>query len=109
MILTNKKAPSKSEQVKSASPKKRGRPAGVRNKTTTYDGAASPPPPPPAAISPVMTAEKQPGDVSFPLTCWSLTVTKSGGDIHTSLLDNMNQFLQDNCTRGLLLIMKIKF
>eukprot|EP01036_Dinobryon_divergens_P024763 gene24763-33238_t len=64
---------------------KRGRPAGVKNKS---NDVATP------SLSPLV-AEKQPGDVSFPLTCWSLTVTRSGVDIHTSLLDNMNQFLHD--------------
>lgn len=90
MILSNKTPPTRTKQVKNASPKKRGRPAGVKNKCNK---SASP-------SLPASAAEKQPGDVSFPLTCWSLTITRSGGDIHTSLLDNMNQFLHDVCTRG---------
>ena len=97
MILSNK-APAKIKAGKSASsPKKRGRPAGVKNKTNSAAGTTS---------TVVAAVEKQPGDVSFPLTCWSLTITRTGMDIHTSLLDNMNQFLQDVCTRGLF-IMKI--
>ena len=98
MILSNK-APAKNKAGKSAlSPKKRGRPAGVKNKNNSAADTAS---------TVVAAMEKQPGDVSFPLTCWSLTITRTGIDIHTSLLDNMkNQFLQDVCTRGLF-IMKI--
>ena len=97
MILSNKAPPARTKQVENASPKKRGRPAGVKNKS---NDAASPPLPPSAA-------EKQPGDFSFPLTCWSLTITRSGNDIHTSLLDNMNQFLHDVyvCTRGLFAVL----
>ena len=76
-----------------SSPKKTGRPpAGVKNKTNSAVDTTS---------SVVAAVEKQPaaGDVSFPLTCWSLTITRTGMDIHTSLLDNMNQFLQNVCTR----------
>ena len=98
MILSNK-APAQIKAGKRASsPKKRGRPAGVKNKTNSAADTTS---------TVVAAVEKQPGDVSFPLTCWSLTITRTGMDIHTSLLDNMNQFLQDVCTRGLFII-KIK-
>ena len=88
MILSNK-APAKIKaKIK----------AGVKNKTNSAADTTS--------STVVAAVEKQPGDVSFPLTCWSLTITRTGMDIHTSLLDNMNQFLQDVCTRGLF-IMKI--
>ena len=96
MILSNK-GPVKNIAGKSSSPKKRGHPAGVKNKTNSAAATTT---------SNVVAVEKQPGDVSFPLTCWSLTITRTGMDIHTSLLDNMNQFLQEVCTRGLF-IMKI--
>ena len=94
MTLSNKNPPMRTKQIKNASPKKRGRPAGVKNKSNDVATPSLPP----------LVAEKQPGDVSFPRTCWSLTVTRSGGDIHTSLLDNMNQFLHDVCTRGLAIL-----
>ena len=92
LILSNK-IPVKAQQgKKNFASKKRGRPLGVKNRNITAE-------PLPFKV----TAEKLPGDISFPLTCWSLTVTKTGGDIHKSLLDNMNNFLQDVCTRGILL------
>lgn len=102
MILSNKTSAKPLAEKTSSSTKKRGRPAGAKNKTnssaggtaTTLPANTSPPP---------VAVEKQPGDVSFPLTNWSLTITRSGGDVHTSLLDNMNQFLHDVCTRGIFL------
>ena len=103
MILSNKPSAKHIPDKSSSSKKKRGRLVGVKNKNnSTGTGTTLP-----ADTSPPVSVEKQPGDVSFPLTSWSLTITRSGGDIHTSLLDNMNQLLHDVCTRGWLFKMKI--
>jgi hypothetical protein len=44
--------------------------------------------------------EKFPGDKSFPVNCFSVTVTKNGGDIQTEYLDIMDNFLKQHCLRG---------
>lgn len=44
--------------------------------------------------------EKLPGDLSYPLSNWSLTITKTGGDIAAELLEILNSFLHEHCTKG---------
>ena len=43
---------------------------------------------------------KLPGDLSFDLNCYSITITKNGGDIATEYLDIMSEFLKCYCHRG---------
>jgi len=47
--------------------------------------------------------EKQPGDPTYPLTSYSLTITKNSGDIISdALLGIMEDFLKTFCTRGII-------
>ena len=43
---------------------------------------------------------KLPGDITFPLTSFSLTVTKNKGDISDQLLPIIADFVNEFCTRG---------
>jgi len=44
--------------------------------------------------------DREPGDSLYPITSWSLTVAKTGGDINLSLLAIFEQFLITFCVRG---------
>jgi hypothetical protein len=45
--------------------------------------------------------EKLPGDITFPLNSFSLTITKTGGDIAVELLEILEAFLKQHCTKGI--------
>lgn len=65
-----------------AAPKKRGRPPGkttAKTKAETY---------------------KSPGDTSYPLSDFSLTVTKTGGDVGLDALESMALFIETHCVKG---------
>ena len=40
------------------------------------------------------------GHIDYPVTSFSLTIVKSGGDIQTCLLDIIGNFITDKCLRG---------
>ena len=40
------------------------------------------------------------GHPLYPEHGWSITITKSKGDIHLSVLDSMEAFIKDKCTKG---------
>ena len=68
-----------------------GRPAGAKNKPLS---------------STAQSLEKRPGDSKFPMSSWSLTITKVATDplnkdVKKDLLTNMKQFLDDCCIRGI--------
>ena len=67
-----------------------GRPAGAKNKPVSTTA---------------QSVEKRPGDSKFPMSSWSLTITKVATDplnkdVKKDLLTNMKQFLDDCCIRG---------
>jgi hypothetical protein len=43
---------------------------------------------------------KEPGDSSYPLNLFSLTITKTSGDVSISCLDAIDSFITNHCTRG---------
>lgn len=44
--------------------------------------------------------QKLPGHPTFPANCFSLTVSKRGGDIDLVLLDSTDAFIKEYCIRG---------
>ena len=62
-------------------PNKRGRPKGSARKNSSDE-------------------TKLPGDITFPLTSFSLTVTKNKGDIRYQLLPIIADFVNEFCRRG---------
>ena len=44
--------------------------------------------------------EKLPGDITFPVSSWSITITKAKDDVPLQVLDIMHQFLQQYCLKG---------
>ena len=45
---------------------------------------------------------KLPGDVTFPLNSFSLTVSRIGGDVERSCIDSLHTYLASVCTQSLL-------
>ena len=43
---------------------------------------------------------KDPGDVSYPVSTWSLTITRTGEDVPIELMDIMEEFLKSFCIKG---------
>ena len=76
-----------------------GCPAGAKNKATS---------------SAAQGIEKRPGNSKFPKSSWSLTIIKIAmdplnKDVKKDLLNNMKQFLDDCCIRGLLSIINFLY
>ena len=44
--------------------------------------------------------EKLPGDSSYPLSSWSVTITKTKDDVSIHVLEIMHDFIKAYCTRG---------
>ena len=44
--------------------------------------------------------EKLPGDISFPVSSWSLTITKNKDDVPLIVLEIMYEFIQQYCLKG---------
>ncbi len=54
-----------------------------------------------AAASPSRgVLQKEIGHSTFPVTCWSLTISKRGGDVELILLDVTDNFIKTYCIRG---------
>ncbi len=47
-----------------------------------------------------LVLQKQIGDSTFPVSCWSLTVARRGGDVDLSLLDATYAFIKIHTIRG---------
>ncbi len=43
--------------------------------------------------------EKLPGDSSYPLSSWSVTITKTKDDVFIHVLEKMHDFIKAYCTR----------
>ncbi len=56
----------------------------------------------PAAAAKKALEAKIPGDISFPIHCWSLTVTKTKDDVSVALLHVFASFIETHCIRGML-------
>jgi hypothetical protein len=41
-----------------------------------------------------------PGHIASPLTCWSITISATKGDVDRALLPALEQFLKEFCQRG---------
>ncbi len=54
----------------------------------------------PAAAARKAMEEKEPGDITFPVHCWSLTVTKTKDDVSVALLHVFCSFIETYCIRG---------
>jgi len=74
----------KEEPVPVAAPKKRGRPPG----------------PAKSAAKTKADAFKPPGDSSYPANDFSLTVTKSGGDVARDAIERIAEFIEKHCVKG---------
>lgn len=80
-------------------PKKRGRPLGSTNKTKALPKIKK------VQVSKAAAKKKKifaklPGDSSYPIHDFSLTVTKSGQDVGADALHNVYKFIQDYCLKG---------
>lgn len=72
----------------------------LKKKAQQKKPAKSKPPPAKKAKKGSVEPEKLPGDSTYPLNSWSLTITKTGGDIAPELLDILASFLNGHCTKG---------
>lgn len=73
-----------------------GTSSNLKKKTAT----SKPPPPAKKAKKNPAEPDKLPGDVTYPLNSFSLTITKTGGDIAVELLDILDSFIRNHCTKG---------
>lgn len=69
-------------------------------KQTKQKPTSTKPPPSKKAKKNPIEPTKLPGDLSYPLNCFSLTITKTGGDIAIELLDILDAFVRHYCTKG---------
>lgn len=72
----------KSGSIPNVTPKKRGRPPGK------------------ASVKSKAEAFKTPGDSSYPSNDFSLTITKTGGDVGVDAVDKIAHFIEKYCIKG---------
>lgn len=73
------------EPAPAPAPKKRGRPPTGRAKSAAKTKADT---------------FKTPGDSSYPLNDFSLTITKTGGDVSRDAIDRVAEFIEKYCLKG---------